>query len=70
LIAGLVVCALSILVLGFSKSYIVTLLCRFSAGLFGANSTVAKGYIGDLARDQRLRAWGYSMYGSVYGISG
>jgi MFS family permease len=70
LIIGLVMMGLTTIGLGFSESFYLTLFCRFVAGLFGANSTVTKGYIGHLARDQRSRAWGYAMYGSVYGISG
>lgn len=62
LVAGIIVCFISTVGLGISESYGFTLACRFLAGLFGANSTVAKGMIGDIARDQRSRAWGYAMY--------
>jgi hypothetical protein len=46
----------------------VILLCRFIAGIFGANSTVAKGGLGELHQDVTGRAWAYSRYGSLYGI--
>jgi MFS family permease len=70
LIIGMVVCLITTITLGFSKSYWLTLSCRLLAGVFGANSTVAKSFIGDLARDQKTRAFGYAMYGAVYGLSG
>ncbi|KAI8897545.1 major facilitator superfamily domain-containing protein [Globomyces pollinis-pini] len=70
LMMGLIVLLITSILLGFSQTYGLTLACRFAAGLFGANSTVAKGMIGDIARDGRSRAWGYAMYGSVYGLSG
>jgi MFS family permease len=70
LLVGILVCFATSLILGFSESYYLTLCCRLVAGFFGANSTVAKGMIGDLARDTRTRAWSYAMYGSVYGLSG
>jgi MFS family permease len=70
LLISIFICFLTTLVLGFSQSFGLTLSCRLLAGLFGASSTVAKGMIGDIARDQRDRAWAYAMYGSVYGLSG
>ena len=70
LIAGISVCLLTTLTLGLTRSYWTILACRFVAGSFGANSTVAKSFIGDLAREQRTRAWAYSLYGSVYGLCG
>lgn len=62
LISGLIAGLISTVGLGISESYTLTLACRFLAGIFGANSTVAKGMIGDIARDQRSRAWGFAMY--------
>jgi hypothetical protein len=35
-----------------------------------ANSTVAKGMIGDITSTTEERAWGYAMYGAVFGVSG
>jgi MFS family permease len=70
LVIGLIATGLTTVGLGLSQSYKVTLLFRFLAGVFGANSTVSKGFIGDIARDQRTRAWGYSIYGAIYGLSG
>jgi MFS family permease len=70
LLIGMLVSMLTTLGLGLSLSFPLTLGCRVVAGLFGANSTIAKGMIGDISRDQRARAWGYAMYGSVYGLSG
>ncbi|KAJ3268872.1 hypothetical protein HDV01_002130 [Terramyces sp. JEL0728] len=69
LLVGLAACAIVTLILGFSQSFALTWICRFVAGFFGANSTVAKGMIGDIARDQRSRTWGYVFYGSVYGVT-
>ncbi|KNC96465.1 uncharacterized protein SPPG_08057 [Spizellomyces punctatus DAOM BR117] len=43
---------------------------RLLAGTFGANSTVTKGTLGLLWGDDDGRAWAYSMYGGVYGVSG
>jgi MFS family permease len=70
LMLGILVSLPATLLLGFSESYWLTLTCRIIAGMFGANSTVAKGMIGYMARDSRTRAWAYAMYGSVYGLSG
>jgi MFS family permease len=70
LLLGIFVSLPTTLLLGISDSYWLTLACRIIAGTFGANSTVAKGMIGDMARDSRVRAWAYAMYGSVYGLSG
>ncbi|KAJ3046304.1 hypothetical protein HDV00_000118 [Rhizophlyctis rosea] len=70
LVAGLVVGFACALTLGFSTTYVLTFMCRFVAGLFGANSTVAKGMLGEIFNDDTGRAWGYAMYGSVYGMSG
>ncbi|KAJ3323492.1 hypothetical protein HDV06_001769 [Boothiomyces sp. JEL0866] len=48
LLLGLFACAVVTLILGFSQSFALTWMCRFVAGFFGANSTVAKGMIGDI----------------------
>ena len=69
IVLGIVITILTTSVLAFSQLFWITFMCRFVAGLFGSNSTVAKGMIGDVARDQKARAWGYALYGSVYGLS-
>ena len=69
ILIGMVVCLVTTIILGFSQAFWLTFFCRFAAGLFGSNSTVAKGMIGDISRDQKSRAWGYAMYGSIYGMS-
>ena len=70
LLMGLVVCFITTIIIGTTNSYTMVWFCRFFAGVFGANSTVAKGMLGNLAREAESRAWGYAMYGSVYGLSG
>jgi ATP-dependent RNA helicase DHX8/PRP22 len=45
LLVGIFFCFLTTLMLGLSKSYWLTLSCRFLAGVFGSNSTIAKGYV-------------------------
>ncbi|KAJ3107826.1 hypothetical protein HDU97_003174 [Phlyctochytrium planicorne] len=42
----------------------------FTAGVFGGASTVVKGSIGDLFRDEVSRAWGYARYGTMYATAG
>ncbi|KAH6585431.1 hypothetical protein BASA61_006832 [Batrachochytrium salamandrivorans] len=70
LIAGLVMCLITSVVMGFSQTYWLTIACRFAAGIFGANSTVAKGMLGEIARDDAGRSWAYAIYSSVYGVVG
>lgn len=70
LIVGIIVCGIATLGLGLSKSFSMTIACRFLAGMFGSNSIVAKGMIGHMARDQPSRAWAYALYGSVYALAG
>nr|KAJ3423007.1 hypothetical protein HK105_004524 [Polyrhizophydium stewartii] len=70
LVAGLVVCLVTTIAIGFSRTFWLTVACRFVAGVFGANSTVAKGMLGDIARDDAARSWAYAMYGSIYGSVG
>jgi MFS family permease len=55
LLAGMLVCLATTMVTGYTNNYTIVLACRFLAGIFGANSTVAKGMIGAL--DQESRAW-------------
>ncbi|KAI8824883.1 major facilitator superfamily domain-containing protein [Fimicolochytrium jonesii] len=56
--------------LTFGRSFEVILVGRFVAGLFGANSTVTKGMLGELFVDESGRGWAYAMYGVQYGVSG
>ncbi|KAI9319547.1 major facilitator superfamily domain-containing protein [Obelidium mucronatum] len=71
LIIGLFFSALTTFVLGINtSSFVVALLCRFLAGVFGSNSTVAKGALGEIHLDETGRSWAYSLYGSLYAFSG
>ncbi|KAJ3363869.1 hypothetical protein HDU91_002842 [Kappamyces sp. JEL0680] len=70
LVLGLLGCIVSSLMLAFAASYRAALLARLIAGMFGANSTVTKGFIGDVTRDQRTRSWGYAIYGAIFGFCG
>jgi MFS family permease len=70
LLAGLFVCLGTTILIGLSSSFTIAVLCRFIAGVFGANSTVSKGMLGTMNPDQESRGLAYSWYGSVYGISG
>ncbi|KAJ3386179.1 hypothetical protein HDU84_001759 [Entophlyctis sp. JEL0112] len=70
LLLGLFFSAVSIAVLGANKSsFGVALMCRFLAGVFGANSNIAKSAFGEIHSNPSDRAWAYSAYGSVYGAS-
>ncbi|KAK5671851.1 hypothetical protein QVD99_001682 [Batrachochytrium dendrobatidis] len=70
LIIGLVACLVTTLGIGLSQSFWLTITFRFIAGVFGANSTVAKGMLGDISSDDASRSTAYALYGSIYGISG
>ena len=70
LIIGIIAMTTFSLILSVSESYSLTLICRFAMGVFGSNSTITKSFIGDISKDQRIRSWGYAMYGSVFGICG
>lgn len=67
LVLGLIFGGLSTFVLGLSRTFWLAFLCRFVAGIFGANSTVVKGRLGECS-DEVQRAWGYSMYGALFGL--
>lgn len=67
---GLVALLICSAVFGTTESYQVLLAFRFLQGFFGANSTIAKGMIGDITSTADARAWGYAMYGAVFGMSG
>ncbi|KAJ3028065.1 UNVERIFIED_CONTAM: hypothetical protein HDU68_002516, partial [Siphonaria sp. JEL0065] len=71
LILGLIFGGLTTFILGFnSTSFTIALLCRFLAGVFGGNSAVAKGGLGEIHASEAGRAWAYSLYGSLYAVSG
>ena len=67
---GLFASCFTSFVLGFNKSYSVTVACRFVAGVFGANSTIAKSMLGDISDSDQTRAWAYALYGAIYGVMG
>ncbi|KAJ3384851.1 hypothetical protein CcCBS67573_g09758 [Chytriomyces confervae] len=71
LLLGLFFCGASTLVLGVNtSSFAIAVLCRLLAGVFGANSTVAKGALGEIHMEEIGRTWAYSCYGSLFAISG
>ena len=70
IVASLIVSSLTNIIIAFATSYHQIVIARIMAGCFGANSSVVKGFIGDLTQDQRLRSWSYSMYGSIFGVCG
>ncbi|KAI9208447.1 major facilitator superfamily domain-containing protein [Polychytrium aggregatum] len=70
LIIGLVVCGICTFTIGTTSSFWVAWMCRFMAGFFGGSSTVAKGMLGEIFTNETDRAWGYAMYGTVYGVAG
>ncbi|KAJ3282150.1 hypothetical protein HDU79_010152 [Rhizoclosmatium sp. JEL0117] len=71
LLLNLLVSGLATFILGLStSSFFITMLCRFLAGVFGANSTVAKGALGDIHQDEVGRSWAYTLHGLLYAISG
>ncbi|KAJ3220691.1 hypothetical protein HK099_004092 [Clydaea vesicula] len=67
LLIGLVFCGISSLLLGFSETYWVTFTARFIAGIFGANSTVCKGRLGEIS-DEVQKSFGYQIYGAMHGV--
>ena len=69
LLLGLLVCSCCSLGLGLATSFWVAFACRFIAGMFGANSTVTKGTLGEES-DPVQRAWAYSQYGAIHGVAG
>ncbi|TPX76288.1 hypothetical protein CcCBS67573_g02430 [Chytriomyces confervae] len=71
LLVGLFFCGLTTFILGINTtSFTIALLCRFTAGVFGGNSTIAKGGLGEIHLDEAGRSWAYSTYGSLYALSG
>ncbi|KAJ3140830.1 hypothetical protein HK101_003467 [Irineochytrium annulatum] len=70
LIVSLIVGGVTSAVLGVAESFTTAYMCRLLAGVFGASSTVVKGLIGEIHRDEFGRAWGYSRYGLLFAASG
>lgn len=60
LILSLAFGIISTLILGLAETFWLAFAARTLAGLFGANSTIAKGRLGATAIPER-RAWGYSV---------
>ncbi|KAJ3218056.1 hypothetical protein HDU67_006756 [Dinochytrium kinnereticum] len=70
LVIGLSGYCLGTMVLGISNLYVSSLLGLFITGCFAGNTVVAKSMIGELAKDEKARAVGYSAYGVVFGAAG
>ncbi|KAJ3222707.1 hypothetical protein HDU81_009669 [Chytriomyces hyalinus] len=70
LLAGLAGYGCGTMLLGLSPNYWMSVASLFVTGCFAGNTVVAKGMIGELAKDDRSRALAYSAYGIVYGICG
>ncbi|KAJ3180885.1 hypothetical protein HDU87_001525 [Geranomyces variabilis] len=70
LLAGLSAGVVSASLLTFGTSFTQIFAARVLAGLFGSNSTISKGMLGELFSDDKGRSFGYAMYGVVYGASG
>ncbi|KAJ3291872.1 hypothetical protein HDU79_001979 [Rhizoclosmatium sp. JEL0117] len=71
LLMGLLFGGLTTIALGLNtSSFQLALVCRFLAGIFGGNSTVAKGALGEIHSDAKGRSWAFSLYGSLYAFSG
>ncbi|KAJ3279484.1 hypothetical protein HDU79_000573, partial [Rhizoclosmatium sp. JEL0117] len=70
LLIGLLGYGVGTMLLGLSTSFNFSLFALFLTGCFAGNTIVAKGMIGELTKDDRSRALGYSWYGIVYGICG
>ncbi|KAJ3409944.1 hypothetical protein HDV05_004166 [Chytridiales sp. JEL 0842] len=67
LLLGLVICGSAAFTLGSTQYFSVAVFCRFLAGVFGANSTVAKGALGEIHQREDGRAWAYARYGQLFG---
>ncbi|TPX48145.1 hypothetical protein SeLEV6574_g02208 [Synchytrium endobioticum] len=70
LIAGLVVMISTSLYLSFATTFWGIFIARFVAGIFGANSTIAKGTIGLIHQDNSARAVYFALYSVLYGGAG
>ncbi|KAI8591988.1 major facilitator superfamily domain-containing protein [Geranomyces variabilis] len=70
LLAGLSAGVISASLLTFGTTFTQIFAARVLAGMFGSNSTISKGMLGELFSDDKGRSFGYAMYGVVYGASG
>ncbi|KAI8851996.1 major facilitator superfamily domain-containing protein, partial [Chytridium lagenaria] len=70
LIVGLIGYSFGTITLGLSTIYTTALISLFITGCFAGNTVVAKSMIGELGRDDKTRAMGYSAYGVVFGAAG
>ncbi|KAI9331739.1 major facilitator superfamily domain-containing protein [Obelidium mucronatum] len=70
LLCGLMGYGFGTMLLGLSTSFHMSLFSLFFTGCFAGNTIVAKGMIGELTKDDKSRALGYSWYGIVYGVCG
>jgi MFS family permease len=69
--AGLFIMTVTCFLFSTANSYAMAFAARFLAGLFGANSTVAKSMLADISyTNSELRAMSFAMYGMVYGVAG
>jgi MFS family permease len=65
LLVGLLGYGVGTLLLGLSTAYVTSCLALFFTGCFAGNTVVAKGMIGEIGKDDKGRALGYSAYGVV-----
>ncbi|KAJ3246085.1 hypothetical protein HDU78_007906 [Chytriomyces hyalinus] len=71
LLMGLFFCGLTTLILGINTtSFAVAIMCRFLAGVFGGNSAVAKGALGEINQTEKGRSWAYAVYSQLYAVFG
>ncbi|KAJ3107320.1 hypothetical protein HDU96_007935 [Phlyctochytrium bullatum] len=70
LVVGLMGFSFGTIILGLSTVYATSLLALFITGCFAGNAVVAKSMIGEMGRNDKERALGYSGYGVVFGAAG
>ncbi|KAJ3285795.1 MFS general substrate transporter [Rhizoclosmatium globosum] len=71
LLLGLVFGGLTTLALGLNtSSFYDALACRFVAGVFSGNGVVVKGALSEIHQDEKGRSWAFTLYGSIYALSG
>ncbi|KAJ3101884.1 hypothetical protein HDU97_000997 [Phlyctochytrium planicorne] len=58
------------IILGLSTTFTTALVALFITGCFAGNAVVAKSMIGELGKDEKTRAIGYSAYGMAFGAAG
>ncbi|KAJ1550609.1 hypothetical protein HK096_005996, partial [Nowakowskiella sp. JEL0078] len=60
----------SLLAIAFADSFWIVVAARIVAGMFGANSTVVKGALGEIHKNSENRGAGYAWYSGMYGVAG